>query len=44
MSWSVAALSALLSTGLYDTAPRSLEAQEHSVAMQIPFLKRVLPE
>ncbi|KAL8271182.1 hypothetical protein Esti_004843 [Eimeria stiedai] len=38
------ALSALISTGLYDTVPASLEAEEHSVAVQIPFLKRVLPE
>ncbi|KAL8430876.1 hypothetical protein Efla_005263 [Eimeria flavescens] len=38
------ALSALLSTGLYDTAPKFMEADEHSIAVQIPFLKRVLPE
>ncbi|KAL8434191.1 hypothetical protein ACSSS7_003331 [Eimeria intestinalis] len=34
------ALSALISTGLYDIAPASLEADEHSVSVQIPFLKR----
>ncbi|CDI87997.1 hypothetical protein, conserved [Eimeria praecox] len=38
------ALSALYSTGLYDTAPAELEIQEHSISVQIPFLKRVLPE
>ncbi|CDI78030.1 hypothetical protein, conserved [Eimeria acervulina] len=38
------ALGALFSTGLYDTAPAELEVQEHSISVQIPFLKRVLPE
>ncbi|CDJ57051.1 hypothetical protein, conserved [Eimeria maxima] len=38
------ALSALYSTGLYDTAPAEREIREHSVSVQIPFLKRVLPE
>ncbi|CDJ46938.1 hypothetical protein, conserved [Eimeria brunetti] len=38
------ALSALYSTGLYDTAPAEQEINEHSTSVQIPFLKRVLPE
>ncbi|OEH74287.1 hypothetical protein cyc_03701 [Cyclospora cayetanensis] len=38
------ALNALLHTGWYDIAPFALEKAEHSVAVQIPFLRRVLPE
>ncbi|CDJ44396.1 hypothetical protein, conserved, partial [Eimeria tenella] len=37
-------LRALLSTGLYDTVPAAAEKDEHSIALQIPFLKTVLPE
>ncbi|CDJ70430.1 hypothetical protein, conserved [Eimeria necatrix] len=37
-------LRALLSTGLYDTVAAAAEKDEHSIALQIPFLKTVLPE